>query len=176
MTVMMGLVDPVTRWVRQDSKAMLAVVMVFSMFLLTAFALAGEALMLVTHGSFLVKSGTLDAFAWLDAHSKARDLVFADADIANQIPRYAHNSVFYGYYNAVHTDEKYRDLTHFLDSDSTPEFRRDLIRRCGARFVLLTTDEDAQLSGIRDAPFLRESLRNDAVVIYTVIDSFPGGS
>lgn len=149
MIVLVGLKPSVIweekrRWARTFILALLAV----NSF--TSVALAGQVFVLAMRGEFRVSAQSLEAYSWLDGHSDPNDVVFADFEIANQIPQYTHNRVFCGYDNAVNFDDKLRELQQFLDPKTSVEFREQLIQQNAIQFILLTPAEERaiELGGV----------------------------
>ena len=153
---------------RWAGAAIIALIFVNS---LTSIALLGQALIQVKKGDFRSDQNLLAAYWWLDEHSQPDDLVFADFENSNHIPRYTHNRVFCGYLNTVKLIEKGRAGNEFLRPGASDNFRERLVRENGIRFVLLTTGEEKALNnGTRTTPF-KEVFRNDASVIFRVSDA-----
>jgi UDP-galactopyranose mutase len=112
----------------------------------------------------------LDSYSWLNARSRADDVVLADFENSNHMPQYTHNVVFCGYDNAVEFGDKLRDLQQFFDPKTATEFRKRLIQQNAIQFVLLTAAEQQDIAAIGEVPFLREVFRNNAAVIFSVTD------
>jgi hypothetical protein len=111
----------------------------------------------------------LEGYAWLDRNSHSGAVVLADYDNSNRHPQYTHDNVFCGYYNAVRYSEKRQEVDRFLSPETTNAYREGLVKQVSVEFVVLQSDEDQKLFHLKDAPFLRETFRNDAVVIYAVV-------
>jgi len=168
MIVLIGLEKPITEWKesrRWGSAGIIALLVVNSF---TSIALAGQDVLLVTQGDFRADSRLLEAYSWLNVHSRANDVILADFDNSNHIPQYAHDNVFCGYDNAVHFDDKVKALQQFLDPKTSNEFREHLIQQNAIQFVLLTAAEARELGVLGEAPFLKEAFRNNAAVIFSV--------
>jgi hypothetical protein len=171
LVVTAGIGPSAVEWVRRQ-RASITILVFFLVFnSLTAFALTGEAVMLVIQKKFLVERSMLDAFAWLNNNSRDRDVVFADAEISNQIPRYSRGTVFYGYYNAVRAEQKLAEINKFFDPQPSETSRNQLVCRTGAKFILLTEHENRELSSIKDSQYFKEVFKNDSAVIYLVRSS-----
>ncbi len=169
MVVLLGLQSAITAWKNRNGRLATATVAgLLCVNSLTSLALTGQAVVLARRGEFHTDAQKIAAYAWLDQHSQKNDVVFADFDIANEIPQYTRDVVFCGYGNAVNFQEKARLLKQFLDPAATKAFRQDLIRQYGIRFVLLTPGEDRSAASIAQATFLTESFRNNAAAIYMV--------
>ena len=168
MIVLIGLEKPITEWKesrRWGTAGIIALLVVNSF---TSIALAGQDVLLVTQGDFRADSRLLEAYSWLNVHSRANDVILADFDNSNHIPQYAHDNVFCGYDNAVHFDDKVKAIQQFLDPKTSNEFREHLIQQNAIQFVLLTAAEERELGVLGEAPFLKEAFRNNAAVIFSV--------
>ncbi len=164
MLVAISLAGPLQRWwTRPSLRALLVLFLLLNS--LTAVTQITQAVAQVKHGRFRVDGQILEAFAWLRAHSRPRDVVLASSMIANVLPRYTRNSSYCGYYNAVRFGEKARALEAFFDPATPDALRRELVLRSGARFVLLTSDQEKQTFGGGAAPF-PAAFRNRSVAIY----------
>lgn len=135
---------------------------------LTSLALTGQMVVLVRKGDFRSDIKMLQAYSWLDAHSGTGDLVLADYDNSNLIPRYTHNNVFCGYVNAVNFRDKSQQVRLFLSHDIPDRFRQELLRDNRIRFVLLTSAEERDLTELTRSSFLHQTFRNQAAVIFAV--------
>lgn len=155
------------RW-RWAGAAIIALIFANS---LTSIALLGQALIQVKKGDFRSDRNLLIAYSWLDKHSRSDDLVLADFENSNHIPRYTHNRVFCGYLNTVRLVEKGRAMNEFLRPGASDNFREHLVRENGIRFVLLTTGEEKVLSNGTKTTLFKEVFRNDAAVILAVSDA-----
>ncbi len=171
MLALVGLAEPIAEWRgnRRWASTVIVVVVVVNSF--TSIALVGQVFVLAIQGDFRVNAQILEAYSWLNGHSRADDVVLADFEISNHIPQYTHNIVFCGYDNAVHFDDKLRALQQFLDTKTSNEFRKRLIQQNAIHFVLLTAAEERELTAVSEAAFLKEVFRNHAAVIFSVTAS-----
>lgn len=167
MVTAMGMETAIDEW-RRSPSSRIAILGLVSFNSLTAAALVAQAIMLVGQGHFQTDASLISAFVWLDTHSFPGAVVLADYERANQIPRYTHNSVFCGYYNAVEFGSKSEALNRFFNTSTTNEFRRELIRQNRVSFVFLLAAEDRALANMSKAGFLREVFRNTTATIYEV--------
>jgi hypothetical protein len=167
LIVLIGLEASLMKWRIRSRLTTAIVTIVLIGNSLTSLALVGQSTLLASRGDFRVDARLLDSFAWINLHSSPNDVVLADFDIASHIPRYTHNVVFLGYDNAVHFQDKARDLSLFFDPKTPDEFREELVRRNSVRFVLLTLPE-AQAVGANRSLFLKEVFRNDSAIVYFV--------
>jgi hypothetical protein len=136
---------------------------------LASWTLVAREVKEVRQGEFRVDAGVLEGYAWLDRNSHSGAVVLADYDNSNRHPQYTHDNVFCGYYNAVRYSEKRQEVDRFLSPETTNAYREGLVKQVSVEFVVLQSDEDQKLFHLKDAPFLRETFRNDAVVIYAVV-------
>jgi hypothetical protein len=168
MIVLVGLEKPIAEWKKNQRWAVAGIIALLAVNSLTSVALTGQAILLVTQGEYRVDSNLLEAFSWLNAHSRTDDVIFADFDTASLIPQYTHDNVFCGYDNAVRFNEKFRAIQQFLDPQTANSFREQLIQQNAIQFVLLTVTEERELAARGEFPFLKEVFRNDAAVIFSV--------
>jgi len=141
MIVLVGLEKPIAEWKEKWRWASASIIALLVVNSFTSIALTGQAVLLATQGDYRADSRLLEAFSWLNAHSRADDVIFADFDMANLIPQYTHDNVFCGYDNAVHLEDKFRAIRQFLDPETSNEFREQLIQQNAIQFVLLTAAE-----------------------------------
>ncbi len=171
MIVLVGLEKPIAEWKENQRWAGASIIALLVVNSFSSIALTGQAVLLATQGDFRADSHLLEAFSWLNAHSRTDDVIFADFDIANLIPQYTHDNVFCGYDNAVHFDDKFRAIQQFLGPQTSDEFRERLIQQNAIQFVLLTVTEERELAALGEAPFLKEVFRNNAAFIFLVTAS-----
>jgi len=171
MLALVGLAEPIAEWRENRRWASTVIVVVLVVNGFTSIALAGQVFVLAIKGDFRVNAQLLEAYSWLNGHSRADDVVLADFEISNHIPQYTHNIVFCGYDNAVHFDDKLRALQQFLDTKTSNEFRERLIQQNAIHFVLLTAAEERELAAVGETAFLKEVFRNHAAVIFSVTAS-----
>jgi len=168
MIVLVGLEKPIAEWKEKWRWASASIIALLVVNSFTSIALTGQAVLLATQGDYRADSRLLEAFSWLNAHSRADDVIFADFDMANLIPQYTHDNVFCGYDNAVHLEDKFRAIRQFLDPETSNEFREQLIQQNAIQFVLLTAAEEREIAALGEAPFVKEVFRNNAAVIFSV--------
>jgi hypothetical protein len=171
MIVLVGLEKPIAEWKKNRRWAIASIIALLAVNSLTSVALTGQAILLVRQGDFRADSNLLEAFSWLNAHSRTDDVIFADFDIASLIPQYTHDNVFCGYDNAVHFDDKFRAIQQFLDPQTSNKFREQLIQQNAIQFVLLTVTEEQELAARGESPFLKEVFRNNAAFIFSITAS-----
>jgi hypothetical protein len=167
MIVLVGLEKPIAEWKKNRRWAVASIIVILAVNSLTSVALTGQVILLVRQGEYRVDSNLLEAFSWLNAHSRTDDVIFADFDTASLIPQYTHDNVFCGYDNAVRFNEKFRAIQQFLDPRTSNTFREQLIQQNAIQFVLLTVTEERELAARGEFPFLKEVFRNDAAVIFS---------
>jgi len=109
----------------------------------------------------------LAAYDWLARHSRPRDLVLADEQDSNRLPRYAPVTVFWGYFTTVNYPHKKGRVQKFFEPGTTAEWRREFLVHHRFRYLLLRTDHAAPA-----AP-LQEVFHNRAAVIYQVVTPEP---
>jgi hypothetical protein len=176
MLVLLGLEKPIAEWRENWHWASTGLVAILVVNSFTSIALVGQAALLAARGDFRVDAQLLDSYSWLNAHSRANDVVLADFDNSNSLPQYTHNVVFCGYNNAVRFDDKLKDVQQFLDPKTPNAFRKQLIQQSAIQFVLLTGDEERQFTQMQiaqetfdEAPFGREIFRNHAAIIFSTM-------
>ena len=168
MIVVVTLEKPIAKWQERHHRARL---LIFGLLVVNSFssiALAGQVFVLSMRGEFRTDGQLLEAYSWLDHNSGAHDVVLSNFDISSQIPQFSHNSVFCGYDNAVHFDDKLRALQQFLDPRTPSAFREQVIRQNAIRFVLLTPSEEQRIA-LGATSFVKEKFRNNAAVIFLVM-------
>jgi len=170
MIVLVGLEKPITEWNENWRWARVSIITLLVANSFTSIALVGQAVLLTVRGDFRADGQLLDSYSWLNARSRADDVVLADFENSNHMPQYTHNVVFCGYDNAVEFGDKLRDLQQFFDPKTATEFRKRLIQQNAIQFVLLTAAEQQDIAAIGEVPFLREVFRNNAAVIFSVTD------
>jgi hypothetical protein len=163
-----GLEQPITKWKMNSRWAIPAIAALLFVNSFTSIALTGQAVMLVMNGEYRTDTQLLAAYTWLDGHSRSSDAVLADLKTSNQMPQYVHNSVFCGYGNAVRVDDKLKLMNEFFSTDTSNDFRENLLRQNGIQFVVLSEPESAELGALVRAPFVSEVFRNNAAVILAV--------
>lgn len=105
----------------------------------------------------------LAAYDWLARHSRPRDLVLANEQDSNRLPRYAAVTVFWGYFTTANYPHKKGLLQKFFEPETTPAWRREFLLHHGFRYVLLRSDHAAP------AGPLQEVFHNGTAVIYRVV-------
>jgi hypothetical protein len=168
MIALVGLEKPITEWKQNRSWARPGIIALLLVNSFTSIALAGQAVLLVARGDFRTDSLLLEAYSWLNAHSRANDVILADFDNSNHLPQYTHNSVFCGYVNTVRLDDKLKVLKRFLAPGTSNEFREQLIQQNAIQFVLLTAAEEREIAALGGSPLLKAVFRNNAAVIFSV--------
>lgn len=166
MVVFLGLERPLTEWDLKDHWAHISIMAVLAVNSLTSAALTTQAVRLALRGNYRIDQRLLEAYSWLDRHSKSNELVLADFENSNRIPQYAHNRVFCGYTNTVRFGEKKDAVDMFFASGTSNAFREGLLQQNAIVYVLLSREEAAQLVQISNASFLHEVFTNDAAAIY----------
>jgi hypothetical protein len=162
-----GLEKKFVGWSPGSRRTRLAVVAILAVNSLTSLGLTAQAARFALKGNYRIDQGLLDAYSWIDHHSQSNDLVLADLENSNRMPRYIHNRMFCGYYNTVKFDEKKMAVDRFLAPDTPNPFREQLLRQHAIRYVLLNKDEARLLTGIGNTPFLNEVFANGSAVVYT---------
>jgi hypothetical protein len=167
MLVLLGLEKQLTDWKpsRWRTAGIVSILLVNSF---TSIALTGQAIVLARRGDYRTDARLVEAYSWLDVHSRAGDALLADFDNSNQMAQYVHNSVFCGYPSAVHAYDKLAALREFFAPSTSNEFRESLLRRNAIQFVFLTEAESQELGTLVRAPFVNQVFRNGAAVIFSV--------
>jgi len=156
----MSLEPAVVGAIRRSRWSWLAIAGVLAAHSATSWVLLSSYTEAAREGQSRTDRRLLEAYGWLNDHSRPRDIVLAPPAHGNRIPRYTHNTVFCGNaFSTVEVVEKHRLIAKFLDRGTQDEFRRQLIHRYQIRFVLL------EPPGLQ-AAWLREVFRNRAAVIY----------
>lgn len=169
MVVFLGLEKPLTEWKLKGRWAHISIMAVLALNSLTSAALTAQAVRQVVKGNYRIDHHLLEAYLWLDRHSRSNELVLADFDNSNRIPQYTHNRVFCGYINTVRFNEKEEAVDQFFRPNTSNTFREDLLQQNDIRYVLISREEARQLTLLGNAPFIKEVFRNDAVVIYLTV-------
>lgn len=168
MIVVGALEKSIESWQVRHHRARLFIIGLLVVNSFSSIALAGQVFVLSMRGEFRTDGQLLEAYSWLDHNSGAHDVVLSNFDISSQIPQFSHNSVFCGYDNAVHFDDKLRALQQFLDPRTPSAFREQVIRQNAIRFVLLTPSEEQRIA-LGATSFVKEKFRNNAAVIFLVM-------
>jgi hypothetical protein len=109
---------------------------------LTSFALVKTFTAEVRRGEHRTGQGLLQAFEWLQTNSRPRDVVMANFEISNQIPRYTHNATFCGYaISTVAFDKKTAQVRQFYSSDTDDSFRKRLAAEYSIHYVIFGPNE-----------------------------------
>jgi hypothetical protein len=166
MVVMMGFEDLLTKWHRERRWEITLTAALLVLNSLTSVVLTNYAVIVVMQGDCRINVALLSSFEWIDDHSHPGDLVLADYWNSNLLPQYAHVNVFCGHYNIDKFVYKAAAQMRFFEPKTSSEFRQELVQKHRVRFVLVTTEEERQIGTMRDALFLKEVFRNEAVVIY----------
>ncbi len=130
---------------------------------LTSVVLWRRTMLEVEHGLHRTDRDLIAAYEWLGRNSPARALVLASEADSNRIPRYADNTLFWGYLSTVDRPSKKRLVERFFDPAAAEAERSAFLSRQGIRYVFVRADD----------PPLRAPLepvfRNRAAVIYRVL-------
>jgi hypothetical protein len=136
----------------------------------TSIALWCEKMAIARAGGYRIARGDLAAFAWLDGHSRPRDVVLASERTSNRVPRFTHDDVVAGYsFSTVQFPRKLGEVEHFFRFRRDERYRRQILVQYGVRFLLYGPDERAL--GAYDpkrSAFLTEVFRGGEMTVYEV--------
>jgi hypothetical protein len=140
---------------------------------LTSFNLLRRYIRDVYQGKHRTETKLLTVYQWLDNHSEPQEIVLATSlTIANQIPRYTHNTTFCGWhFNTVNFNEKKAMFDKFFKVETSDTFRKDFLKNFNIRYIFFSTDKPYSNTSMdpRMLPFLKEIFRNDIAIIYRVM-------
>ena len=166
---LLGIEDWIMDWrARRGVWADAGIVAVLFVNSLTSLALTGQAVVLARRGEYHTDAQTIEAYSWLEQHSQRGDVVLADLELSNEIPRYTGDIVYCGYYNAVQFAQKNQSLKKFFQPGATDQFRQQIIENNAVRFVLLTAEEQRTTPEIASSPFLVKAFQNRSIAIFAV--------
>ncbi|HZQ17416.1 MAG TPA: hypothetical protein VFA90_01750 [Terriglobales bacterium] len=133
---------------------------------LTAFALTGNSWLLVSKGDFTVNADLLQAYAWLNTHSDASEIILADYQNSNLLPQYAHNRVFCGYYNAVNFADKSKALSSFFSANSNEGSKLKLLKQNDIHFILTSGAEAQVIYGLAKHNPISEVFHSGSIQVF----------
>jgi hypothetical protein len=112
----------------------------------------------------------LDTLDWLEAHTKAQDIVLCAFETGNYIPARTGNRVFLGHGpETVRSDQKREMVARFFDPRTPDTWRQWLLREYDIAYLVIGPRESA-LGGFnaRGVPYLFPAYGNDEYHIYRV--------
>jgi len=122
----------------------------------------------------------LRAMQWLRTHTKPEDVVLAFPDVALFVPAVAGNRVYYGHWSETPAyGRKLNEWLQFARASSSDEWRREFLRRSGARYIVyfshparvtIPLDEvnSTPAADLRSAPYLKVAFEAGETAVYRV--------
>jgi hypothetical protein len=136
----------------------------------TSVVLWRQTMAVARAGGYRIARADLAAFAWIEDHSKPRDVVLASQTTSNRLPRFTHGAVVAGYpFSTVRYPQKLREVELFYRFRRDETYRREILARYGVRYVLYGPEE--RKLGAYDpsrSAFLAEAFRAGDMIVYEV--------
>ncbi len=145
-------------------RSLLAAVLVVNA--LTSGVLVVRHTQAVASGAHHLSAPVVEAYRWIGAHARPRDVVLGSYEHSNRLPRHADVRVVCGqsFFTAEY-GAKARAVERFYDRRTEERWRQAFLRRFGVRFVLAEAGaESGHDPGTSMG--LREVFRNDALVVF----------
>ncbi|MBI2844391.1 MAG: hypothetical protein HYX78_13415 [Armatimonadetes bacterium] len=130
--------------------------------------------------SVYIPNTKLEAFRWLRDNTEPDDTVLAFPDVARFVPAVVGNRVYYGHWSETPDyGDRIREWMMFVDVSTPDEWKREYLRRTGARYIIyfsrpkgvvIQIDELTSISAtdLRSAPYAKVEFEAGDTAVYSV--------